>query len=58
MDKAIIEQNWGTQQNIAPNHGDMERFAAAVIKDSQDSMWSSPARELLVRDGQYGLRCP
>lgn len=30
------------------NHGDMERFAAAVIKDSQDPMWSNAARGLLV----------
>ena len=30
------------------NHGDMERFAAAMIKDSQDPMWSNAARGLLV----------
>jgi hypothetical protein len=30
------------------NHADMERFAAAVIKDSQDPMWSNAARGLLV----------
>ena len=30
------------------NHSDMERFAAAVIKDSQDPMWSNAARGLLV----------
>lgn len=30
------------------NHGDMERFAAALIKDSQDPMWSNAARGILV----------
>lgn len=30
------------------NHGDMERFAAAMIKDSQDPMWSNAARGILV----------
>ena len=30
------------------NHGDMERFASAMIKDSQDPMWSNAARGLLV----------
>ena len=30
------------------NLDDMERFAAALIQDSQESMWSNAARGLLV----------
>ncbi len=54
MDKAIVEQNWGTQQNIAPTSRRTDPYASLIGSLIFDSMVGAASMWMLSRPIRLG----